>query len=176
MVVQGSPSDIASSADIQSTVLAIADRLLVGSQTLCTVESCTGGGVAAALTDVAGSSAWFEYGFVTYSNGAKSDLVGVDARLIESRGAVSREVAQAMAEGGRQRSGADFALAVTGIAGPGGGSRDKPVGTVWFAWAGPGWSESVCRLFDGDRAGIRRQATAHALEGLLARIEPGARP
>jgi len=134
---------------------------------LATAESCTGGLVSAAITSVAGSSDWFDRGVVTYSNAAKIDLLGVNPALFSQVGAVSPEVAGAMALGALQHAGADLAVAVTGIAGPGGGTADKPVGTVWFglAWHDGGEPHSqTCRmLFKGDRAGVRLQATAFVL-------------
>ena len=137
---------------------------------LVTAESCTGGGVAAAITEIAGSSQWFERGFVCYSNAAKSELLGVPAYLVERHGAVSAQVAQAMAEGALEHSPADLAVAVTGIAGPEGGTTDKPVGTVWFGWARREaieiTSRTSCRQFPGDRAGVRAAAVRHALEEL----------
>lgn len=140
---------------------------------LATAESCTGGGIAAAVTDVAGSSQWFERGFVTYSNEAKHDMLGVSADLVEQHGAVSREVAEAMAEGVLARSTADIAVAVTGIAGPEGGSADKPVGTVWFGWAvrEAGETTATCRQFNGDRAAVRAASVRHALEELQRMVE-----
>ena len=141
---------------------------------MATAESCTGGLIAAACTDLAGSSQWFECGFVTYSNAAKTELLGVDAQLIERHGAVSEQVAQAMAQGALARSPVQAALAVTGVAGPGGGSAGKPVGTVWFAWATPaGVTCEQCR-FGGDRAAVRLAATAHALARLADLLDlPG---
>ncbi len=140
---------------------------------LATAESCTGGMIAAACTDLAGSSAWFERGFVSYSNAAKTQLLGVLADCIASHGAVSEPVARAMAQGALTHSAAQVAVAVTGVAGPGGGSPDKPVGTVWIAWAWqlPG-STQVQRLaqvqrFAGEREAVRRQSVIAALEGLL---------
>jgi nicotinamide-nucleotide amidase len=142
---------------------------------LATAESCTGGWIAASLTAVAGSSAWVERGYVTYSNAAKTSLLGVPGVLIAVHGAVSEPVARAMAEGALARSRAQVALAVTGVAGPSGGSPDKPVGTVCFGWAGLARAtrtETV--VLPGDRAGVRRASVIHALEGLLARLaEPG---
>jgi len=135
----------------------------------CTAESCTGGLVAGSITDVAGSSAWFDRGFVTYSNEAKSALLGVRAGTLAAHGAVSEATAREMAAGALARSAADVAVAVTGIAGPAGGSADKPVGMVCFGWAvrdGP--VESATRHFSGDRAAVRSAAVAHALEGLVA--------
>ncbi len=137
--------------------------------TCATAESCTGGLVAAAITDVAGSSGWFERGFVTYSNDAKVELLGVPAATIAAHGAVSEPVARAMAEGALARTPATFAVSVTGIAGPGGGTPDKPVGTVCFAWAARGApTQSALRRFDGDRRGVRAAATIAALAGLVA--------
>ena len=137
---------------------------------LATAESCTGGLIAGACTDLAGSSDWFERGFVSYSNAAKTELLGVPAELIAQHGAVSEPVARAMAHGAVAHARAQVALAVTGVAGPGGGSADKPVGTVWFGWQLPGRTETECRHFDGDRAAVRAQTVAHALAGLLQRI------
>jgi nicotinamide-nucleotide amidase len=144
----------------------LAQRLLARGWWLASAESCTGGMIAAACTDLAGSSRWFERGFVTYSNEAKTELLGVPHALIDSQGAVSQPVAEAMALGALRRSRAQVAAAVTGIAGPGGGSAQKPVGTVWFAWAVPErcWSECLC--FDGDRAAVRLQTVHHALQVL----------
>ena len=134
---------------------------------LATAESCTGGMIAAACTDLAGSSAWFERGFVSYSNAAKTDLLGVPTDLIEHHGAVSEAVVRAMAAGALTRSNAQVALAVTGVAGPTGGSRAKPVGTVWFGWARPGGLTSEVQQFAGDRAAVRLATVQHALVGLL---------
>lgn len=137
---------------------------------VATVESCTGGGVARMITAVAGSSQWFERGFVTYSNDAKMEMVGVARELLERHGAVSVEVAAAMAEGGLRFSEADYCIAVTGVAGPGGGSAEKPVGTVCFAWAGldlDGETRADQTHFPGDRGEIRAHSVAHALSGLL---------
>jgi nicotinamide-nucleotide amidase len=137
-----------------------------------TAESCTGGWLAKCLTDQPGSSAWFEFGFVTYGNNAKLALLGVREETLAANGAVSQAVAEEMAKGARLSSGADLAVAVTGIAGPTGGSADKPVGTVWLAWAGPdGLLGAELRLFPGNRAAIRSQAVAAALDGTIARIQ-----
>ncbi len=137
---------------------------------IATAESCTGGLISAAITAVAGSSDWFECGFVTYSNEAKRREVGVPASALERFGAVSPEVAQAMAEGARRVSGADWAVAVTGIAGPTGGSPEKPVGTVCFAWSGAAGTEASRIFIRGDRAAIRRESVRVALQGLLDRL------
>ena len=138
---------------------------------MVTAESCTGGMIAAACTDLAGSSAWFERGFITYSNAAKTELLGVDAALIAEHGAVSEQVARAMAQGAILRSNAQVAVAVTGIAGPSGGSKDKPVGTVWFGWSVARKVTSECRVFDGDRAAVRAATVAYALKNLLALLK-----
>lgn len=137
---------------------------------LATAESCTGGLVAGAITAVAGSSDWFERGFVTYSNRAKVEELGVDPAIIERFGAVSAETARAMAQGARAASGAQWTVAVTGVAGPAGGSPDKPVGTVWFAWAGPDGAEALHRRLDGDRTAVRAASVEIALQGLLDRL------
>lgn len=138
---------------------------------LVTAESCTGGWIGKALTDIAGSSGWFERGFVTYSNRSKSEQLGIDAGLIAQYGAVSREVVEAMAKGALKYSPADIAVAVSGIAGPGGGSPEKPVGTVWFAWAIRDNSRhrvlSQCGYFDGDRDQVRYAAVERGLAGIL---------
>ena len=135
---------------------------------IATAESCTGGLISALLTDVAGSSDVFERGFVTYSNAAKTEMLGVDAQLIAAHGAVSEPVARAMAQGALQHSAAQVALAITGVAGPGGGSEAKPVGTVWFAFAGPWGVHSEVQHFGGDRAAVRQAAALHALLRLNA--------
>ena len=131
--------------------------------TVATAESCTGGLVAGALTAIAGSSDVVECGYVTYSNAAKTNMLGVPAGLIASVGAVSEAVARRMAEGALARSGADLAVAITGVAGPGGGSVEKPVGLVWFALAGRGATVALHYIFAGDRASVRRQSVAEAL-------------
>lgn len=145
----------------------LAEALLQRQWSVACAESCTGGGIAAALTDIAGSSAWFDRGFVTYSNDAKRSMLGVAARTLLAHGAVSRETVMEMARGALQFSKADLSVAVSGIAGPGGGSADKPVGTVWLAWAGPGFIEALGEHFDGDRAAVRSAAVDAALAGLL---------
>ena len=149
----------------------LAALLLQRQLKLATAESCTGGMIAAACTDLAGSSEWFERGLVTYSNEAKNEMLGVDAALIATHGAVSEPVACAMAAGALQHSRAQVSVAVTGIAGPGGGSDAKPVGTVWFAWALPGRVTSEVRRFDGDRAAVRNAAVQHALTRLNALLK-----
>ncbi len=134
---------------------------------IATAESCTGGMIAAALTDVAGSSDVVERGFVTYSNAAKTELLGVPADLIAAKGAVSQEVAEAMAAGALAHSRADIAVSVTGIAGPGGGSAEKPVGLVWFGLGTRAETRTFREIFAGDRGAIRRQATARGLDLLF---------
>ena len=134
---------------------------------LATAESCTGGWVAQALTSIAGSSQWFERGFVTYSNSAKRELLGVKQRTLKKHGAVSEETAREMAAGALRRSRASIALAVTGVAGPSGGSAAKPVGMVCFAWAKGRRLRSETRRFRGGREAVRRQSVMRALEGVL---------
>jgi nicotinamide-nucleotide amidase len=159
-------------ADLIGSLASQVGQQLIGREMMVvTAESCTGGLVAGALTDIAGSSAWFERGFVTYSNHAKIEDLGVAPDLIETHGAVSEEVARAMAEGALLESRAQVAVAITGVAGPAGGTRDKPVGTVCFAWALmelPVHSETM--HFDGDRASVRAQSVRHALGGLLLHL------
>lgn len=149
---------------------ALGKCLLERGQRLAAAESCTGGWIAKVITDLPGSSQWFGWGFVSYANEAKIGMLDVPAALIDTHGAVSEPVARAMAEAARAVSGADFAVAVTGIAGPDGGSPHKPVGTVWFAWAGPTGTRAERAWFDGDRESVRRQSIALALRGVL---EPG---
>jgi nicotinamide-nucleotide amidase len=139
---------------------------------MATAESCTGGLIAGACTEVSGSSEWFERGFVTYSNAAKCELLGVPASLIEQHGAVSEPVARAMAAGAVAHSAAQLAVSVTGVAGPTGGSAEKPVGTVWFGWATPAGVSTEHQRFAGDRSAIRQATVRHALAGLLQRL-PG---
>ena len=146
---------------------ALAAILMQQNRMLATAESCTGGLIAAACTDLAGSSQWFERGFVTYSNAAKTELLGVPADLIARHGAVSEPVARAMAEGAVARSHAQVSVAVTGVAGPSGGSPDKPVGTVWLGWCVAGHTTTECRHFSGDRAAVRQATVAHALARLV---------
>ena len=154
----------------EAAVLALADTLRAAGLRIASAESCTGGLVAAACTSVAGSSDWFERGFVTYSNDAKMQMLGVDAARIARHGAVSAEVAAAMAEGALSHSKADLAVAVTGIAGPGGATPGKPVGTVWLAVARNGGATQTELLqLGGDRASIREQTVQRALQCLSLR-------
>ncbi|AMM25071.1 CinA family protein [Variovorax sp. PAMC 28711] len=138
---------------------------------LATAESCTGGLIAAGCTELAGSSVWFERGFVTYSNEAKSEMLGVDAAVISAHGAVSEAVVHAMAEGALARSHAQVSVAVTGVAGPSGGSAEKPVGTVWFGWSIDGHVHAERRRFHGDRTAVRAATVAHAIQTLLMRLQ-----
>ncbi|MDM0027877.1 CinA family protein [Variovorax saccharolyticus] len=156
-----------SDLDVPALVLQLAESLPQKGWMMATAESCTGGLIAGACTDLAGSSVWFERGFVTYSNEAKSELLGVDATLIEAHGAVSEPVARAMAEGAVARSRAQASVAVTGVAGPAGGSAEKPVGTVWFGWSVDGRTRTERRRFDGDRAAVRAATVHYALQTLV---------
>lgn len=154
----------------QSVCRLLADLMLKKQFYLTSAESCTGGLIAAACTDLAGSSLWFDRGFVTYSNAAKTDMLGVDATLITQFGAVSEEVAAAMAQGAVKHSAAQVAVAVTGVAGPTGGSADKPVGTVWIGWQVNGQTTTQLCHFDGDRATVRALTVQQALQGLVERL------
>ncbi|MEA9601003.1 CinA family protein [Polynucleobacter sp. MG-28-Ekke-A2] len=153
------------STDLTKTLAAI---LLSRNWLVSLAESCTGGLVSATLTELAGSSEWFERGYITYSNEAKTECLEVPARLIESHGAVSEPVAKAMAEGARINSGSDVAISITGIAGPSGGTAEKPVGTVCFGWATENQTLTKTMHFDGDRQAVRQQATEFALTELIA--------
>lgn len=146
----------------------VAKLLLNRQWLLVTAESCTGGLIASACTDQAGSSAWFERGFVTYSNASKTELLGVDAALITQHGAVSEPVVRAMVQGALARSHAQVAIAVTGVAGPSGGSIEKPVGTVWLAWAMPEQTVTEKCFFPGDRQTVRQSSLHLALSRLVA--------
>ena len=159
-------------------VEALSHALLHRGWALATAESCTGGLISGRCTDLAGSSQWFERGFVTYSNEAKHELLGVDNAVLAQEGAVSEAVARDMALGALRHSKAQVSLAVTGVAGPTGGSRSKPVGTVWFAWATPSdsgptlgaetaWVKTERMQFSGDRAAVRAATVTHALQTLL---------
>lgn len=157
---------------ITELVRQLATALKARGQMMATAESCTGGLIAGACTDLSGSSDWFERGFVTYSNAAKHELLGVPTALIETHGAVSEAVARAMAAGAVAKAHAQWSVAVTGVAGPTGGSAAKPVGTVWFGWATPQGVDTELQRFDGDRATVRQATVAHALAGLLQRMAP----
>ncbi|MBS0453336.1 MAG: CinA family protein [Proteobacteria bacterium] len=155
------------SMDTPALVALLADLLRSKQLMMATAESCTGGLIAGACTDLAGSSDWFERGFVTYSNEAKTELLGVDAALIAAHGAVSEPVARAMAAGAVAHSRAQLAVAVTGVAGPNGGSAEKPVGTVWFGWSVGGQLRTERRRFEGDRAAVRAATVHYALQNLV---------
>ena len=154
---------------------AVVGELAAAKKTLATAESCSGGWIAKAITDIPGSSDVFAYGIVSYSNGAKETLLGVDAGTLRENGAVSAAVVAEMASGALRLSGADIAIAVSGVAGPSGGSDEKPVGTVWFAWAVAKESSAVtdtqCMQFSGDRDTVRKQTVLHALHGITERIK-----
>lgn len=150
----------------------LADLLIERNKKLTVAESCTGGWIAKVLTDLAGSSVWFERGFVTYSNQAKHEMLGVAVATLENFGAVSQETVAEMAAGALKNSHADFSLSVSGIAGPGGGSTDKPVGLVWFAWSdNQQIISSEQKIFSGDRDEVRKQAVIYALTELLKLLE-----
>ncbi len=160
------------SPSVEASVLTLSSQLRKRGWRLSCAESCTGGLIAAACTSVAGSSDWFDGGYVSYSYAAKEAMLGVDAALLAQHGAVSEPVVRAMVQGALQASQADVAVAVSGIAGPGGGSPGKPVGLVWFAW---GWRQGASvqviaahQQFDGDRTAVRMAATAHALSTLVS--------
>jgi len=146
----------------------VGEKLLANSLKISVAESCTGGWVSKMMTDIAGSSQWFDRGFVTYTNEAKVDMLGVSESTLEAHGAVSLQTVEEMASGVLMNSLADVSLAISGIAGPGGGSAEKPIGTVCFAWANKqGQSFSEVKLFSGDREAIRLKAANYALEGVV---------
>jgi nicotinamide-nucleotide amidase len=151
----------------------LATRLKASAGKLVTAESCTGGWAAQVVTSVAGSSDWFERGFVTYSNDAKQELLGVGPGTLKKHGAVSEETAREMALGALARSKGTIALSITGIAGPTGGGPGKPVGTVCFAWAAKGEARSETLHFKGDRESVRRQSVVHAIEGVIRILDAG---
>lgn len=164
---------------VDSLVRALADALRAAGWRVATAESCTGGLIAAACTELSGSSDWFERGVVSYSNQAKHDLLGVPAECIATHGAVSEAVARAMVEGVLRASGVELAVAVTGVAGPNGGTPDKPVGTVWLAFGerrrdGTIATSAERHRFDGDRAQVRHATVQRALQGLLERARHAA--
>ena len=161
---------------LQKLSAAVVNDLTEAGKAVSTAESCTGGWVAKSITDIPGSSAVFQYGIVSYSNGAKESILGVKNESLEKHGAVSKPVVEEMAKGVLRLSGADIAVAVSGVAGPDGGTDEKPVGTVWFAWAmrdgAKARVDTHCAHFKGDRDLIRELTVAHALQGILERIEP----
>ncbi|MEF8700664.1 MAG: CinA family protein [Candidatus Accumulibacter sp. UW20] len=157
-----------SQVSLEALAAEVGELLLASGERLATAESCTGGWVGQCLTAIAGSSAWFERGFITYSNDAKRELLDVDGATLAAQGAVSEATATAMALGALAHSHADWALAITGVAGPEGGSPGRPVGTVCFAWAGPeGFVDTATCRFSGNREAVRAQSVAHALTGIL---------
>lgn len=158
-----------SDAALSELAGSVGEQLVQRQLSFVSAESCTGGLVAKLATDLAGSSEWFDRAFVTYSNAAKQEMLGVEEALLESVGAVSGEVVQAMAAGALERSNADVAVAISGIAGPGGATPTKPVGTVWIAWASrqAGPPEAVCFRFAGNRDAVRSLAAQYALQGIL---------
>jgi len=163
-------------AQLQLLSVQVGEVLLLQKQRLVCAESCTGGWVAKSLTDVEGCSRWFDCGFVTYTNLAKQNMLGVEAALLERYGAVSKEVVRAMVNGALRHSQASVALSISGIAGPGGGTKDKPVGLVCFAWAHAreaGQLEQCSRqqVFAGEREAVRRQAVAYSLQGVLELLD-----
>ena len=166
------PMNIPDQRTLEILAMQAGESLLHQKQKIAVAESCTGGWVAQCLTAIAGSSAWFERGFVTYSNEAKQEMLGVPPDMLAEHGAVSQPVAVAMAEGALRNSRADWAVAITGIAGPTGGSPQKPVGTVCFAWGcRDGRIVTSTRHFPGSREDVRAQSVEHALSGLIERMD-----
>ncbi len=160
-----------SESELVTLARSLGMALKAASLRLATAESCTGGWVAKVVTDIEGSSDWFERGFVTYTNDAKCEMLGVSAETLTTHGAVSEATVQEMAQGALQYSHADISLAISGIAGPGGGSVDKPVGTVCLAWAGrDSWQLTRQEVFVGDRRAIRMQAVFAAMQGVLQKM------
>ncbi|AOY02033.1 CinA family protein [Jeongeupia sp. USM3] len=157
--------------DTEALATELGRLLLARGQSVTTAESCTGGLIAGAITDIAGSSNWFNRGFVTYSNSAKVDMLDVPPAFIQGLGAVSEPVVAAMVQGAMAAASAEWGIAVSGIAGPGGGSDDKPVGTVWFAWGSPLGIVTERCVFGGDRFDVRHRAVVHALGKLVQLIK-----
>jgi nicotinamide-nucleotide amidase len=160
---------------IRKLAAALVEELTASGKAVATAESCTGGWVAKAITDIAGSSVVFGYGIVSYANGAKESILGVKNQTLAEHGSVSAAVVEEMATGSLRLSGADIAVAVSGVAGPGGGTQDKPVGMVWFAWAVRDGADALvdtsCEQFTGDRELVREASVAYALQGIRERIE-----
>lgn len=165
-----SKTEAPGAAEFAALVEKLSKILLARGWRMATAESCTGGWIAKCCTDRPGSSAWFDRGFVSYSDRAKQELLGVEPGTLRAHGAVSEAVALQMAEGALQRAAVEAAVAVTGVAGPDGGSIEKPVGTVWFAWATESQSQAECLRFDGDRDAVRRQTVQRALLGMIDRL------
>ena len=168
------PTPVPGDDELRRLAVDLGERLRAGHHMLVSAESCTGGWIAKTVTDIAGSSEWFDCGMVVYSYEAKQAMLGVRPETLETHGAVSRETAIEMVSGALVHSGASVAVAVTGIAGPGGGSEDKPVGTVWVAWKRRGgYALAEVFHFDGDRDAIRRQTVAVAMQGLQRQVAGG---
>ena len=164
--MKGVPND----SELAALAAKVAEKLLERGMVMATAESCTGGWIAKCCTDLAGSSAWFERAYICYSYAAKREQLDVDSMVLEKAGAVSEATALQMAAGAVRESEADVAVAVTGIAGPSGGTEEKPVGTVWFGWSVGGSITTERVVFPGDRDAVRRQTVAHALSGLADRL------
>lgn len=162
---------VPSDDDLQDSAAQLATQLLRLNSHMATAESCTGGWIAKVCTDLAGSSAWFNGGLVTYTNAAKQRLAGVDPELLVEHGAVSGPVVLAMAAGAQRALAAQWSVAVSGIAGPAGASDDKPVGTVWVAWGTAGRLRAECYLFEGDREAVRRQTVHVAMRNLIQALQ-----
>ena len=163
-------SDLSNSQTVNSIAQQLGEMLCKKNAKLTTAESCTGGGISEAITAVSGSSQWFEFGFVTYANSAKQQLLGVSKQTLDQYGAVSEQVVEQMAQGAIQQSRADYAIAVSGIAGPEGGTEDKPVGTVWVCWQTPTRSWTQQLMLSGDRQAVRTAAIKKSLQQLLQHL------
>ena len=161
-------------ATLEELASQVGDRLVSRNESLATAESCTGGWVSMLVTAITGSSAWFDRGFVSYSNEAKQEMLAVDKQIIEIHGAVSEETARSMVQGAIENSNAQVGLSITGIGGPGGGTIDKPVGTVCFGWMVDGQCDTETCHFSGDRNQVREQSVRHVLTTLLDRLQHGA--
>lgn len=163
-------SDPSNSQTLTTIAQQLGEMLCKKNAKLTTAESCTGGGISEAITSVSGSSQWFEFGFVTYANSAKQQLLGVSKQTLDQYGAVSEQVVEQMAQGAIQQSQADYAIAVSGIAGPDGGTEDKPVGTVWVCWQTPTRSWTQQLMLSGDRQAVRTAAIKNSLQQLLQHL------
>lgn len=163
-------SDLSNSQTLTTITQQLGEMLCKKNAKLTTAESCTGGGISEAITAVSGSSQWFEFGFVTYANSAKQQLLGVSKQTLDQYGAVSEQVVEQMAQGAIQQSRADYAIAVSGIAGPEGGTEEKPVGTVWVCWQTPTQSWTQKLMLPGDRQAVRTAAVKKSLQQLLQHL------
>ena len=163
-------SDLSNSQTLTTITQQLGEMLCKKNAKLTTAESCTGGGISEAITAVSGSSQWFEFGFVTYANSAKQQLLGVSKQTLDQYGAVSEQVVEQMAQGAIRQSRADYAIAVSGIAGPEGGTEDKPVGTVWVCWQTPTESWAQKFMLSGDRQAVRKAAIKKSLQQLLQHL------